>query len=132
MRILDYFWYMHYRFIHYTIKRNDYNSRWAAVAGVAFDLLLYINLCVELYLYFFNYDYYIKYCKSEAFLVIAVLLFVTSAIYFLTIRKNIVIDFEDKYNKLPSDKKKKIWIIFTSIATMPLILFIILVPLLHP
>jgi len=132
MRTLDYFWYMHYRFIHYKIKRNDYNSKWAATAGVAFDLLLYINLCVELYLYFFNYERYIKYCKSDMFLIMAVLLFVASTIYFLIIRKNIVANFEDKYSKLSNNKKKRDWIVFTLAATIPLILFIILVPLLHP
>ncbi len=131
MKIFDYWWYLYYRFSHYTCKRDAGDAKWIAILAFSTNFFLIVDTFIRVFSFFFCYSLFVKYWDSKLFL-LALLIPIISAPYFYKFRKREIEKIDKEYNGFTYRKRKKIMLIFAIMTIVPMLLYIFYIPCLRP
>lgn len=132
MNVLDTFWYLYYRFAFYTCKREISNAKWVATLATSVSFACIIDSFIEVYLYLFHYQFFIKYWYSGAITITVILMSLISIAYFYGIKKVSINKQEKAYSTYSLYKRKWVWLIFVCFSVGPILLNIALLLLIAP
>lgn len=132
MKIFDYWWYLYYRFSHYTCKRDSGDAKWIATLAISANFCIIIDTIIRLFLYTNSYDLFVKYWNSNIFLSYILAMPILSSIYFLRLRLNRMEELEKEYMNFSPKKRKTIISAFAFLVIIPILLIMFFIPYIRP
>jgi len=126
MKIIDYFFYITYRFAHFTLKKNENDSKWSAFlhTGVYFSILIATLICA---FGLILENPISKFFKQSGLIGWMSLWIITPIVLsFRYNRKSILNIIESQYlSKIQSQQKRINWLICMIMLLLPVLLFIV-------
>lgn len=132
MNVLDFYWYLYYRFSFYICKREFGDAKWVATLGVALSFSLTVTILIESFLYVFSYSTFVKYRYSGAIIIVGVLMSVISIAYFYWIKRASIEKQEKQYIAFSPKRRKYAWILFCFVTIGSLVLELASILLIRP
>ncbi len=125
MKIIDYFFYMTYRFAHLKLKKDEFESKWSAFlhTGVYLAALITIFICVLGLLF----DNPVSELYRQSGFVGWILIWILSPVIlsFRYYRKSMLDKIENQYLSLSDSKQEKIKrLIIVIMVILPVLLFV--------
>lgn len=132
MNILDFYWYLYYRFSFYTCKREFGDAKWVATLGVAMSSSFIATILIELFLYIFYYPTFVRYRYSGAIIIMFIVMEILSVSYFYWMKKGSIDKQEKQYIALSPQKRKYAWTLFWLVTIGSLVLELASILLIRP
>lgn len=126
MKIIDYFFYLTYKFLNIKVGRNEDNSKWSALIHTTLYVVLFIDILIHLIELIYKNNLF-KLHASFGFPLLLILFIISIFVLYLRFYKFHTTNYiENKYRDMSSAKKKYIKIIiFLLMLCIPVIWFYI-------
>ncbi len=132
MKALNFLWYLYYRFIFNTCKREKNDAKWSATLVTSVSISLVTDILIKLFCYIYNYSLFVRYWYENIVPYLFVAMGIISIGYFYGVHKVNIDDFDSAYASYSWRKRKCLWLILGFVAIVPLVLDLLLVFLIKP
>lgn len=125
MKVLDWAWYMHYRFTFHVCKgviyeKDKAEGKWSATLLFATATAFFVDIFIKVYGYVYDYDFLIKYWYGDVVPFLFIGTGVICVIYFYYIHKPDIDNYEEAYASCSPCQRKLLWLFWVCISIIPL------------